>query len=505
MSSISVLRPAANGRCTVVASALLATYLQAVAISIPNAAVFHIGGTFSMTDDEIGWIFTFYIAASAVVMPMTPWLAGRYGRKAVFQTSIAIFAAGLLLATQATTMEQFIGARIVQGAASGTLAPLSLTILLNDLPPHRHVQIGRAATFAVLLGILSGPAIGGWLSEYFGWQSIFYACLAVSCFVFLAIGLSLDEKKVAPETSFDFLGLATFSLGMVGLQMVLDRGERLDWFASTEIRLEALGSLLGFCLYTVHVLTARAHFLDKALFRDRNFVLSTAMFFAFGFVLLPTVALTSPMLEELLGYPADTTGYMTVPRSLALLGGLALAWYMPRRIDERLVLVIGAALVIYGNWRMIGYSPLMDGWPVVAAGTLQGAGLGLLMPTLTKTAFSTLEPGLRPEGTVLFNLARLYGSTIGVAIVQLCFFYNTQAMHLALARNATPHIVSGHAPDFLSGAGLAVLNEMVTGQAAAIALFGQFKLLMIVMLVASPLSLLLRKPCPAATNSGAVK
>ena len=229
------------------------------------------------------------------------------------------------------------------------------------------------------------------------------------------------------------------------------------------------------------------------------------MFFAFGFVLLPTVALTSPMLEELLGYPADTTGYMTIPRSLALLGGLALAWLMPKRVDNRLLLIIGATLVTYGNWRMIGYSPLMDWWPVVAAGMFQGAGLGLLMPTLTKTAFSTLSPALRPEGTALFNLARLYGSTIGVAIVQLYFFNNTQAMHLALASHATSHVVAAQAPGLLSGAGLGVLNEMMTGQAAAIALFGQFKLLMIAMLIASPLALLLRKPRPAATLPGAGK
>lgn len=505
MNAAPAPSPTAEGQRTVAVAALFATYLQAVTISIPNAAVFHIGGAFSMQDDEIGWIFTSYIAASAVVFPMARWLAGRYGRKTVFQTSLAIFAVGLLLAAQATTLMQFLGARIVQGAASGALAPLSLAILLNDLPPHRHNHIAKASTFAVLLGILSGPAIGGWLSEYYGWQSIFYACLAASGLVFLAMGLSLGEMEAEKNAPFDFFGLATLSLGMVGLQMVLDRGERLDWFAANEIRLEAIGAALGFCLYAVHILTTRAHFLDKALFRDRNFVLSTIMFFAFGFVLLPTVALTSPMLEELLGYPADTTGYMTIPRSLALLGGLALAWLMPRRIDNRLLLVIGAALVIYGNWRMIGYSPLMDWWPVVAAGMFQGAGLGLLMPTLTKAAFSTLDPALRPEGTALFNLARLYGSTIGVAIVQLYFFNNTQAMHLALASHVTSHAVSVQAPGFLSRAGLGVLNEMMTGQAAAIALFGQFKLLMIAMLIVSPLALLLRKPSPAATLSGAGK
>ena len=121
--------------------------------------------------------------------------------------------------------------------------------------------------------------------------------------------------------------------------MLLDRGERMEWFASAEIWAEAIVSVLGFYLYIVHVLTAKAHFLDKALFKDRNFVLSTIMFFAFGFVLLPTMALTSPMLEELLGYPADTAGYMTIPRGVALVGALLLTGRVPARIDNRLLVV----------------------------------------------------------------------------------------------------------------------------------------------------------------------
>jgi DHA2 family multidrug resistance protein len=296
-----------------------------------------------------------------------------------------------------------------------------------------------------------------------------------------------------------------FSLGVVGLQMVLDRGERLEWFASTEIWIEAVSSAIGFALYLVHILTTDAHFLNKDLFRDRNFVLSTMMFFAFGFVLLPTVALTSPMLEELLHYPADTTGYMTIPRTLALLAALLVTWRAPAWIDNRLLVILGAALVVCANWSMLGYSPLMDWWPVVAAGTLQGAGLGILMPALTRSGFSTLAPALRPEGTALFNLSRLYGSTIGIAIVQIFFFNNTQLMHAALGKNLTPRHLALHAPGILSGAGPGLLNEIVTGQAAAIAIFGQFKLLMIVMLVASPLALFLRHPLTTKPGSGMTK
>jgi DHA2 family multidrug resistance protein len=234
------------------------------------------------------------------------------------------------------------------------------------------------------------------------------------------MALLLREKKAERSPPFDFFGLATFSVGMIGLQMMLDRGERLEWFASGEIWAEAVASVLGFYLFIVHVLTTKEHFLRTVLFRDRNLVLSTVISFALGFVLLPTL-LTSPMLEELLNYPVDTTGYMTIPRGVALVGAMVLTSLVPVQIDYRPFMLGGMALVVYANWLMLGYSPALD-WRLVAeAGLLQGAGLGMLIPALARAAFGTLDAKLRPEGSALLNLSRLYGSTIGIAVVQIFF------------------------------------------------------------------------------------
>lgn len=497
MSAAPVSSPAAGGHRAITIAALMATYMQAVNISLPNAALPHIQGTLSMALDEVGWVFTSYMAASAVTMPMTRWLAGRYGRKAVYQFSIVAFALGLVLDTLATTPVEFVLARIVQGAASGPLAPLSLAILLDVLPPARHARINLVGAVTVLLGISTGASIGGWLSEYHGWHSIFYFSLPMTGFIFLAMAVWLPEKRAAQNPPFDFFGWATFSLGLSGLQMLLDRGERLEWFASAEIWMEALASLLGFYLFVVHVLTTETHFLDKALFRDRNFTLSTIMLFAVGFVLLPTLALTSPMLEELLGYPVDTTGYMTIPRGVTLVGTLVLMGFVPARIDSRPFAIGGMALVVYANWRMLGYSPAMDWRAVAMAGLLQGVGLGISLPALTKTAFATLDPKFRPEGTALFNLSRLYGSTIGIAVVQVFFYNNTQAVHLALAKDLTPYRAAAHVTGAIAQPALAALNDTITGQAAFVAVIDQFKILMIAMLIVSPLVLVLRKPRPA--------
>jgi DHA2 family multidrug resistance protein len=316
----------------------------------------------------------------------------------------------------------------------------------------------------------------------------------MSGFIFLTMALSLPEKRAQQNPRFDFFGLASFSLGMIGLQMLLDRGERLEWFASAEIWVEATVSVMGFYLFIVHVTTSDVHFLDNALFKDRNFILSAIMFFAVGFVLLPTLALTSPMLEDLLNCPVDTTGYMTLARGVTLVGTVVLMSFAPAWIDSRLFVFGGIAVVAYANSLMLGYSLAMDRRLVVVATLLQGAGLGMLLPSLAKTAFSTLDPKFRPEGTALFNLSRVYGSTIGIAVVQIFFYINTQAMHLALAKNLAPYRAAAHVAGSIDKPALGALNEIVTQQAAVVAVIDQFKILMFAMLIVSPLVLFLRKP-----------
>lgn len=486
-----------DGRRAVTVAALMAAYMEAVNISLPNAALPHIQGTLSMANDEAGWVFTAYIAAGAVVVPMTRWLAGRFGRRTIYQVSLAVFSLGLMLDTLATTSLQFVFARIVQGAASGVLAPLSLAVLLDVLPPARHGRISLVWSACIVLGISSGASIGGWLSEYHGWRSIFYFSLPIVAFIFMTMTLSLPEKKAERSQHFDFFGLAAFSLGLIGLQMLLDRGERLEWFASAEIWIEASVSALGFYLFIVHIATRDVHFFNKALFKDRNFICSAIIFFAVGFVLLPTLALTSPMLEELLSYPVDTAGYMTLARGVTLVGAVLLMGLVPQQIDSRLLVFAGLAAVAYANSLMLGYSPAMDRRLVIAATLLQGSGLGMLLPALAKTGFGTLDPKYRPEGTALFNLSRVYGSAMGIAVVQMFFYINTQAMHLALAKNLVPYRTAAHVAGAIDKKALAELNEMITQQAAIVAVIDQFKILMFAMLIVSPLVFFLRKPRPA--------
>jgi DHA2 family multidrug resistance protein len=473
--------------------ALLATYLQSANLPLPNAALRLIQGSLSMADDQAGWIFTAYLAASAITTPIAQWLAARFGLKRVYQIALVAFALGLWLGTLADTPLQFIAARILQGLAAGVLAPLSMAIAVQTLPEVRRPAFGPKWTALVLFGIVSGPSIGGVICEYFDWRPMFYLSLPLTAYIFMVVTLLLAEDDAVQRPPFDFFGFISFTVGMIGLQMLLDRGARLDWFDSPEICLEAAASALGLYLFMVHVLTRKVHFLSKSLLVDRNFMCSTAIFFALGFVLLSTMALTSPMLDEILGYPPDTTGFLTIPRGVGLVGAFLLMGRVPARVDSRLFIALGIALVVYANWLMLGYSPLMDSTPVAVSGFIQGIGLGMLMPALSKVAFSTIDPQLRVQATGFFNLMRVYGSTLGVAVVQIHFFNNTQAMHVALASQLTPYRQA--LPT--SSPALEGLNHLITHQAAFVAVMGQFKILLLAMLVVSPLVLLLRKPAAA--------
>ncbi|MFJ3522396.1 MFS transporter [Pseudomonas sp. NPDC090203] len=495
MNAATAAWPALSGARPLRYAALLATYIQSMNVSLPNAALRFIQAGTSMTDDQAGWIFTSYLAATAISMPVAGWLAARFGLKTVYQASLVLFVFGLWLATCAITPEQYMGARIVQGIAAGIIAPLSMGIALETLPAAVRPKFGVTYGAMVLLGIVTGPAIGGLVVEYHGWHALSYLSMPLAALIGLVVACCLENKPAGATPAFDFFGYATFTTAVIALQILLDRGERMEWFESREICIEALVSALAFYLFLTHIFTARTHFLGKHLFRDRNYVLSTIMFFAFGFVLLPTLALTSPMLDEILGYPPILTGYMTIPRGVGLVGAFLLASRLPASIDNRLVIVVGMLVVIYANSSMLGYSPLMDWTPVALAGFIQGVGMGILMPAISKMAFSTLDPKFRPEGTGFFNLSRVYGSTLGIAIVQTYFYNNTQAMHVALAShlrpsNATLHSLTASTP--LQG--IAHLNEMLTGQAAFIAVVDQFKILMLAMVVVLPLVVFLRKP-----------
>jgi MFS transporter, DHA2 family, multidrug resistance protein len=491
-------------RGLITVSVMLASIMQALDNTIANVALPRIQGNLSATQDQMSWVLTSYIVAAAIMTPLSGWLAGRFGRRKIFLFSIFGFTLASALCGLAQSLPEIVLARLVQGVSGAALIPMSQATLLDINPPERH---GRAMTvwvMGVTIGPILGPALGGWLTEQYSWRWVFYINVPIGILCFFGV-LAFMKETTLRLSRFDFFGFASLSLAVGSLQLMLDRGQSNDWFSSLETWVEASVCLVSVYLFVVHLLTTRkAPFISPALFKDRNFLAGNFFIFIVGVVLFATLALLPPLLQSLLGYPVVLTGLVTAPRGVGTLIAMAVVGRLGNRIDGRYIMVIGLTLTAVSLWWMTNFYLQMDSNEVVWSGLLQGIGTGCVFAPLSTIAFSTLVPHLRNEGTAFFSLMRNLGSSIGISVVTTLLVRNTQIMHSRLAEHVTP-FSDGLTPSLSAGLPtaehLARLNAAVTQQAAMIAYNNDFKLMLILTVVAIPLVALLRAPRTASPSA----
>jgi MFS transporter, DHA2 family, multidrug resistance protein len=495
--------PAGLNRGLITLSVILASFLQALDQTIANVALPHIGGELSATQEQISWVLTSYIVAAAIMIPVTGWLADRYGRKKVLVLSVIGFTVSSALCGVAQSLTQIVLFRFLQGLGGAALVPQSQAVLLDINPPERQGRAMAVWVLAVVVGPAVGPVLGGWLTDNYSWRWVFFINIPFGVFAVLGLLSSMRESQTRPAT-FDFFGFATLSLAVGAFQVMLDRGQLQDWFSSTEICVEAALAAVAFYVFMVHTATARDPFVNPRLFRDRNFDVGCVAIFTFGVVLFSTLALLPPLLQDLMGYPVVTTGWVTAPRGVGILIATLVTGRLIARVDTRLLIAAGIALTAASTWAMCGFSPLMDDRLVMWSGFIQGLGIGLSYAPLTTVSFATLSPQFRSGGTSMFNLLRNIGSSIGISTVQALLTRNTQIMHSRLGEHIT--LFGGQlrpaAPySFSTPQGLAALNASVTRQAEMIAYNNDFKLLLVLCLAIMPLVLLLSPRRPGAGDA----
>jgi DHA2 family multidrug resistance protein len=502
------LRPAAPQRGLITVSIMLATIMQAVDTTIANVALPSMQGGLSATQEQAAWVLTSYIVAAAIMTPPIGYLAARFGRKRLFLVSVAGFTLASMLCGAAGSLTELVLFRLLQGAFGAGLVPLSQAVLLDTYPRERHGSAMAMWGMGVMVGPILGSTLGRYLTEFYNWRFVFYINLPFGILALLGILLFVPETRREPGRPFDWFGFGLLSLAIGALQLMLDRGQSADWFASLEILTEAL--LSGLCLYlfVVHVLTAKRPFLDPGLFKDRNLVTGLLFIFIVGIILLATLALLPPFLQGLLGYPVITTGYVLAPRGLGTMIAMFLVGRLIGRVDTRLLMLTGLLLTAFSLWGMARFTTAVGTVDIVRTGLVQGLGLGFIFVPLSTTTFATLAPHYRTEATAMFSLIRNIGSSIGISIVMTLLARNTQANHAALGAHATPFNQALLWPgvdtvwNLDTASGLAALNGEVTRQAALIAYLDDFTLMMYVILAALPLLLLLRAPRPEAAASG---
>jgi MFS transporter, DHA2 family, multidrug resistance protein len=316
------------------------------------------------------------------------------------------------------------------------------------------------------------------------------------------------NETTARKSRFDFFGFITLSLAIGALQLMLDRGQLVDWFSSREIWCAAIVSGVAFYLFVVHMLTTtEAPFINVSLFKDRNFLTGNLFIFIVGIALFATLALLPPMLQDLMNYSVLLTGLVTAPRGVGTFVAMFLSAPLSRRMDSRLIIALGFALTAVSLWWMSHFYLQMDSSVVVWSGMLSGLGVGLVYVPLAAISFATLPPVYRNEGTAAFSLVRNIGSSIGISAVTVLFTRNTQIMHARLAEHLTPFgaALRGQMADGqMSPHAMAMLNHQVTTQAEMIAYNNDFWLMMVMAAAAIPLVLLLRKVQPKPTDEPVV-
>ena len=490
-------RPVRRG--WVMAAVLLATIMQVIDITIAAVAIPRMQGTLSSSPDQISWVLTSYVVATAIITPTVGWMSAQFGRRRLMLFSVAGFTLASMACGQSESLQELVFWRICQGAMGAPIIPLSHAILLDVFPRYRHGFAMGMWSVGMMIGPIIGPSLGGYITEVHGWPWIFYINLPVGVIAFLGIRAFVPEvgRRRRP---FDIIGFTTLSVGVASFQIMLDRGELLDWFSSTEILIECGISVACLYVFIVHSRFSKHPFIDLSLFRDRNFAAGVWFAFMFGLLLLTGIALMPPFLQNLLDYPVITSGNVLIARGAGAMAAMMVSARLLDRIDGRRLIVVGLILMAYAMWEQAHFTSNVSFWTIQWIGAIQGFGLGLVfVPTNTLT-FATLPPEQRTEATGVFNLVRNIGSSIGVSIVISQLIRNTQINHEEIAGRVIPFDDSMRALsmpelwDFSNTQGLLALNEEITRQANTIAFNNDFKLLMLVALFNIPMVLLFRLP-----------
>jgi DHA2 family multidrug resistance protein len=486
----------AGERRLITFAALTATLMQTLDTTIANVALPHMRGDLSASQEQIGWVLTSYIVATAIATAPAGYLASRFGVRRIFLIAVAGFTVSSVLCGLATSLEQMVAYRCLQGLFSAALVPLSQTVLLDVTPPSQQGSALAIWGIGIMVGPVLGPLAGGWLTENFSWHWIFFINVPIGIASYVALGIGLRRDGARRVQRFDFLGFTFLTIAIGALQLMLDRGHILGWFDSVEVMIECAVALMAFYLFVVHISTTDQPFISPALLRNRNLVGGLVLISLLGLVIFSTFAILPPFLQEVQNYPVITAGVVMAPRGIGSMLTMLVVGRLIDRIDVRLPMAGGLLLMAFSSYWMAGFSVEVPAWQFVVSGVVQGVGMGLLLVPLSAVAVATLSQEMRSEGTALYSLMRNIGSSVGIALAFAYQDYGTKMARSALVENvhyANPALIEWFSREPLLGThALALLEAEVQRQASAIGVLGNFHYLSIATLLALPLLLLLR-------------
>ncbi len=481
-------------RMSLTVCAMSATIMQALDSTIANVALPYMQGSLSASQDQVNWVLTSYILAAAIMTAPIAWITGRFGRKRLFIICAAGFTVASVLCASAQTIEQMVLYRALQGSFGAALVPLSQSALLDAYSLAERGSAMAIWGIGVMLGPIMGPTLGGWLTDQYSWHWVFLINLPIGIFTVAGLMFFMDETPKDTSRRFDWLGFVTLAIGIGSLQVMLDRGEEVGWFTSGEIVAELIISIVGFYFFFVHSFTTDNPFVRFDIFRDRNFATGVIFMAFIGMALFGTMALVSPFMQNVIGYPITSAGWLLGTRGVGTLLAMATVGRLLQIVEARWLLLVGLFLMAGTMYEMELYTDQTPGTIIIVMNILQGVGLGLLFVPLSTVAFLTLPGELRTEAAAMLTLIRNIFSSIGISIMIAQLSDNTTIMHARLTEYVTPFSNALQMPDagvfnMATDAGRALLDAIVTQQAVIIAYGNDYKLLLMMSLFAMPLVL----------------
>ncbi len=486
----------------------LAAFMEVMDISIANVSLEHIAGNLSVSIDQSTWVLTSYLVTNAIVLPMSGWLSGTMGRRRFFLACILGFAACSLLCGISTSLGMLVAFRALQGVAGGGLQPTSQAMLADYYPPR---QRGRAFAFygvAVVFAPTLGPTLGGWITQHISWRWVFLINVPVGVVLtFLILNLlpaRLDTRRERKAGfTVDYLGFALLALAMGSLQIVLDRGQRDDWFASGFIVAMALISAASFIALIVTELRHKHPIVELRLFGNRGFAVANLFMFILGMALLGSTVLIPEFTQELLHMTTTDAGLVLMPGGFLTIALMPLAGRLTDRVDPRYLIVYGFAVGALSMYLMSGFNLQADFWTVALDRLVLSAGLPFLFLPITTAAYFGVPVDSNDQASAIINMSRNVGGSVGISILSTLL-----GRHAQVAQNVLTGQANAFSPAMsallhkLQAAGAsaeqaaAVVYRLIQQQARMLAYVDDFRFLTVLFLAMLPLTLLLRRRPP---------
>jgi DHA2 family multidrug resistance protein len=490
-------------------TSMLGTLMEVVDTSVANVSLPHMQGTFSAGVDEITWVITSYLVANAVILPITGWLGNYFGRKRFYISCLAIFTLASLGSGAAPSLPFLVVMRVIQGFAGGAMVPMSQAILLDAFPKEEYGKAMALFGVGVVFGPIIGPTLGGWITDTWGWRWVFYINIPVGVLgILLGLMHIVDPPYLKrPEGRVDYLSFLFICMGLGGLEVTLNRGQRFDWFSSNFIKFFALTAATGIALFIWRSLTAERPLVNLRVFSNRSFASGTVLMFLLGFGLYGSFTMLPRFVQELLGYTATWAGLVISPGGVASLVAMGVVGGIIGKVDNRILVLVGALLNMYAIWLLRFVDLNVDFWYVTVSRLVQGFGLGFLFVPIATAAFSQLKPELIGQATGLFNLLRNEGGSVGIALSATVLARHAQFHQARLTDTITPFnpivherlaaaaqglfAVSGHDPTTVKHMALGMIYGQVRLQAAVMAYVDVFWMLTFAFVLFMPFILLL--------------